>query len=166
MEGKVYRQLFYVTEANNLPSLLLRDSYYTLGVIKPCYSVESMRNSSKFQAIPEVTPSHPTVSSDKAKLHVDSFAHCENEGTDKVNQKYSSKLSIVKDELQGAQLMKARILDVYSDIFTGIGKFPRELYKFQLKPNVKPTRHAPRKVLIHLQDAFHKEIRNLEFLNL
>ena len=35
-------------------------------------------------------------------------------------------------------------------------------YKFQLKPNAKPTRHAPRKVPIHLQDAFHKEIRNLE----
>ena len=27
-------------------------------------------------------------------------------------------------------------------------------YKFQLKPNAKPTRHAPRKVPIHLQDAF------------
>ena len=34
-------------------------------------------------------------------------------------------------------------------------------YKFQLKQNAKPTRHAPRKVPINLQDAFHKEIRNL-----
>ena len=144
------------------PNLLLRDGCYTLGVIKPCYSVESMRNSSKFRAIPEATPTQPTVSSDKAKLHGDSFAHCENEGTVTVNQKCSSKLSIMKDELQGAPLMKARILDVYSDVFTGIGKFPREPYKFQLKPNVKSTRHAPRKVPIHLQDAFHKEIRNLE----
>ena len=58
--------------------------------------------------------------------------------------------------------MKARVLDVYSDIFTGIGKFPSEPYKFQLKPNAKPTRHAPQKVPIHLQEAFHKEIRNLE----
>ena len=39
-------------------------------------------------------------------------------------------------------------------------------YKFQLKPNAKPTRHAPRKVPIHLQDAFHKEIRNLEQLGI
>ena len=37
-------------------------------------------------------------------------------------------------------------------------------YKFQLKPNAKPTRHAPRKVPIHLQDTFHKEIRHLEQL--
>ena len=40
--------------------------------------------------------------------------------------------------------------------FTRIGKFPGLPYKFQLKPN------APRKVPIHLQDAFHEEIRNLE----
>ena len=39
-------------------------------------------------------------------------------------------------------------------------------YKFQLKPNAKPMRHAPRKVPIHLQDAFHKEIRNLEQLGI
>ena len=65
-------------------------------------------------------------------------------------------------QLQGAPLMKVRVLDVCSDIFTAIGKIPRELYKFQFKPNAKPTRHAPRKVPIHLQDAFHKEIRNLE----
>ena len=58
--------------------------------------------------------------------------------------------------------MKVRVLDVYSDIFTGIGKFPGEPYKFQLKPNAKHVRNAPRKVPFHLQEAFHKEIRNLE----
>ena len=87
-------------------------------------------------------PTQPTVNSDKAKLHGDSFAHCEKEGTVTVNQKCSCKLSIVKDELQGAPLMKVRILDVYSDVFIGIEKFPRELYKFQLKPNVKSAGHA------------------------
>ena len=40
------------------------------------------------------------------------------------------------------------------------------LYKFQLKENAKPMRHAPRKVPIHLQDTFHKEIRNLEKLGI
>ena len=45
------------------------------------------------------------------------------------------------------------------DIFTGIGKFPGPPYKFQLKENAKPMRHAPRKVPIHLQDAFHQEIK-------
>ena len=30
----------------------------------------------------------------------------------------------------------------------------------------KPTRHAPRKVPIHLQEVFHEEIRNLEALGI
>ena len=63
-------------------------------------------------------------------------------------------------------MKKQDILDIYSDVFTRIGKFPGMPYKFQLKPNAKPTRHAPRKVPIHLQDAFHKEIRNLEQLGI
>ena len=58
--------------------------------------------------------------------------------------------------------MKQDILEVYSDIFTGIRKFPCAPYKFQLKPNIKPTRHVPRRVPIHSQDAFHQEIRILE----
>ena len=45
-------------------------------------------------------------------------------------------------------------------------EFPGDPYKFQLKPNVKPARHAPRHVSIHLQDVFHKEIRNLEYLGI
>ena len=48
-KGKVYRQLFYITGANNSPNLLSRDGCYRLGVIMPCYSVESTGNSSKFQ---------------------------------------------------------------------------------------------------------------------
>ena len=62
--------------------------------------------------------------------------------------------------------MKQDILEVYSDVFTRTGKFPGEPYKFQLKENAKPTRHAPRKVPIHLQDTFHEEIRNLEQLGI
>ena len=62
--------------------------------------------------------------------------------------------------------MKQDILEVYSDVFIRIGKFPSAPYKFQLKPNVKPVRHVPRHVPIHLQDAFHKETRNLEQLGI
>ena len=62
--------------------------------------------------------------------------------------------------------MKQDILETCSDVFTRIGKFPGLPYKFQLKPNAKPTRHAPRKVPIHLQEAFHEEIRNLEVLGI
>ena len=78
----------------------------------------------------------------------------------------STKYFISREQLQGAPLTKQDILDAYSDIFSGIGKFPKNPYKFQLKPNAKPTRHAPRKVPIHLQEAFHEEIRNLEQLGI
>ena len=78
----------------------------------------------------------------------------------------SRKQSISQSQLKDCPLMKQDILHVYSDIFTGIGKFPGMPYKFQLNKNTKPTRHAPRKVPIHLQDAFHSEIHNLEKLGI
>ena len=78
----------------------------------------------------------------------------------------STKHSITKKQLQGGPLMKQDILEMYSDVFTGIGKFPGSPYKFHLKPNAKPARHAPRKVSIHLQEAFHEEIRNLGALGI
>ena len=53
------------------------------------------------------------------------------------------------------------ILSQYSGCFEGIGCFPGDLYKFHLKPEYKPARHAPRKVPIHLESAFKEEI---EFL--
>ena len=163
---KVYRQLFYVTNADNSPNLPPRHGCYTLGVIKPCYSVESDSSSSKFQGISEAKPTLPTVSSEKANMHGECDSHCKNEGTVTDIQKCFSKCGIMRNDIQGAPLTKVRILDVYSDIFTGIGKFPREPYKFQLKENAKPVRHASRKIPIHLQDGFYKEIRNLEQLGI
>ena len=53
------------------------------------------------------------------------------------------------------------ILEVYADVFNGLGTFPGEPYTFRLKENYVPARHAPRKVLIHLQDDFHAKIHNL-----
>ena len=58
-------------------------------------------------------------------------------------------------------LMKQDILSHYSSCFEGIGCFPGELYKFHLKPEHKPARHAPRKVPIHLEDAFKEEMTSL-----
>ena len=44
-KGKIYRQLFFMTTANASPNLLSRDSCCTLGVLKPCYSVETLKTS-------------------------------------------------------------------------------------------------------------------------
>ena len=58
-------------------------------------------------------------------------------------------------------LTKQDILSHYSGCFEGIGCFPGEPYKFHLKSEHKPARHAPRKVPIHLEDAFKEEIKSL-----
>ena len=58
-------------------------------------------------------------------------------------------------------LMKQEILSHYSSCFEGIGQFPGEPYKFNLIPEHKPARHAPRKVPIHLEDSFKEEIKSL-----
>ena len=58
-------------------------------------------------------------------------------------------------------LTKQGILSHYSSCFEGIGQFPGEPYKFHLKLEHKPARHAPRKVAIHLKDVFKEEIKSL-----
>ena len=42
-----------------------------------------------------------------------------------------------QSQLQGDPLTKQDILDVYSDVFTRIGKFPGMPYKFQLKDQMQ-----------------------------
>ena len=58
-------------------------------------------------------------------------------------------------------LTKQDILSQYSGCFEGIGHFPGDLYKFHLKLDYKPARHAPRKVPVHLEAAFKEEIESL-----
>ena len=144
-KDKVYKQLFYITDCDRSPNLLSRGACYTLGVFKPCYTVESGGISTKCEH---------------------SFPHQKMSGTEKKLSNNSTKHSVLKEQLQGGPLTKQDILETYTDVFTRIGKFPGSPYKFQLKPNAKSARHAPRKVPIHLQDTFHEEIRNLEALGI
>ena len=58
-------------------------------------------------------------------------------------------------------MTKPDILSQYAGCFEGIGHFPGDLYKFHLKPEHKPTQHAPRKVPIHLETALKEEIKSL-----
>ena len=74
----------------------------------------------------------------------------------KVKHPHNSRTSVNR-----LPLMKQEILSHYSSCFGGIGQFPWEPYKFHLKPEHKPARHAPRKVPIHLEDVFKEEIKSL-----
>ena len=113
-KGHVYRQLFYVTNANSSPNLLSRDGCYTLGVLKPCYSVETDR---KFQQVPRKYPSSTHTAYNPLgphQLHDESFLHLQNEGTSVEKCSHSTKWSLTKEQLQGVPLTKQDILDVYS----------------------------------------------------
>ena len=58
-------------------------------------------------------------------------------------------------------LAKQDMLSQYSGSFEGIGHFPGDPYRFHLKPDYKPARHAARKVPVHLEAAFKEEIDSL-----
>ena len=58
-------------------------------------------------------------------------------------------------------LTQEKVESTYADIFQGLGKFPGEPYKLRLKPDAVPAKHRPRKVPVHLQEAFHEEVERL-----
>ena len=113
-KDKVYKQLFYVTDCDRSPNLLSRDACYTLGVLKPCYTVE---NSTDFT----VSPMKHSYASNKGDVVADSFLHQKMKESEKKLSNCSNKQSIDKSQLQGDPLTKQDILDIYSDVFTGIG---------------------------------------------
>ena len=55
-------------------------------------------------------------------------------------------------------LTQEKVESTYADVFQGLGKFPGEPYKLRLKPDAVPAKHRPRKVPVHLQEAFHEEV--------
>ena len=55
-------------------------------------------------------------------------------------------------------LTQEKVETTYADVFQGLGKFPVEPYKLRLKPDAVPAKHRPRRVPVHLQDAFHEEV--------
>ena len=58
-------------------------------------------------------------------------------------------------------LTQERVETTYADVFQGLGKLPGEPYKLRLKPDAVPAKHRPRRVPVHLQDAFHEEVERL-----
>ena len=85
------------------------------------------------------TTSSPAVNTyTKGDVAAKSFHHQKMNGSEEKLSNNSSKWSILQSQLQDGPLTKQDIFDVYSDVFTGIGKFPGMPYKFQLKENANP----------------------------
>ena len=56
---------------------------------------------------------------------------------------------------------KEQILSKYPDVFQGIGRFPSSPYHIQVNTNITPKQTPCRPVLIHLKEAFKKEINKM-----
>ena len=69
--------------------------------------------------------------------------------------------TITLTSVSQSPLTKEKILEVYADVFDGLGTFPGEPYKFRLNENYVPARHAPGKVPIHIQDDFLAKVQDL-----
>ena len=68
-EDRVYKQLFYVTNCDRSPNLLSRDACYTLGVLKPCYTVEKkLLHLVKVPQISLIFKHHPQIHQ-KLEIH-------------------------------------------------------------------------------------------------
>ena len=57
---------------------------------------------------------------------------------------------------------KQDIKRLYPSVFTGISKFPGELYQIRPDPNVPPCQMPYRPVPVHLEESFHGKIKEME----
>ena len=118
-----------------------------------------------FRTTPNTRPQVPHDTSCNAYLECCMHVHQPTSQVCKLGE--SLALRKVKHPLNGKtsvsrlSLTKQDILSQYSGCFEGIGHFSGDPYKFHLKPDHKPARHAPRKVPVHLETAFKEEIDSL-----
>ena len=137
----------------------------------PCRTIQPPK-ASTFRTMPTPTvstnqpvsnrrPSHPQSGLPPCCMHVlqakgQVHKSGETPALKKVQHPHNGRTSVSR-----FPLTKQEILSQYSGCFEGIGRFPGDPYKFHLKPDHKPARHAPRKVPVHLEKAFKEEIDSL-----
>ena len=88
-KDRVYKQLFYIMDCDRSPNLLSRDACYTLGVLKPCYTMENSTDST----VSSMKHSH---ASNKDDLVAKSFLHQKMSGSEKKLSNNSNKCSILE----------------------------------------------------------------------
>ena len=158
------------------PNLLSRETTFLMGILKKCLSVEKAPNKPNNQisltsvsghSVPltEEDPltsmegvfSHSVLSTeDRSQMNCASIPNTSESSSDNVVGSNKPSLSITD-----LPLTQEKVESTYADVFQGLGKFPGEPYKLRLKPDAVPAKHRPRKVPVHLQDAFHEEIERL-----
>ena len=162
------------------PNLLSRETTFLMGILKKCLSVEKAPNEPNNQisstSVSGPTPGHsvllmeenPRTSTEGVFSHsvlpmedrsqmncasISNTAESPDPSSDRVVGSNNPSLSIAD-----LPLTQEKVESTYADVFQGLGKFPGEPYKLRLKPDAVPAKHRPRKVPVHLQDAFHEEV--------
>ena len=182
-EPKTYRPSTTSTTGTNQPKSHEKASKNTIGTVNidnldtvssnpiPCRTMQPPK-ASTFRTMPTLTvstnqpvsnrrPSHPQSGLPPCCMHVlqakgQVHKSGETPALRKVQHPHNGRTSVSR-----FPLTKQEILSQYSSCFEGIGRFPGDPYKFHLKPDHKPARHAPRKVPVHLEKAFKEEIDSL-----
>ena len=115
-----------------------------------CHSVPPM------EAVPVPTPLTSTDRSQMNCASITDTAETPDSSSDRVVGSNNHSLSIAD-----LPLTQDKVESTYTDVFQGLGKFPGDPYKLRLKPDAVPAKHRPRRVPVHLQDAFHEEVERL-----
>ena len=173
-KGHKYRVKFEVMGIDT-PNLLSRETTFLMGILKKCLSVEKTQNEPNNQISSLPVPGHsvppteadpltpaeadPLTSMDRSQMNCASIsdtAETPDSSSDRVVGSNNHSLSIAD-----LPLTQDKVESTYADVFQGLGKFPGEPYKLRLKPDAVPAKHRPRRVPVHLQDAFHEEVERL-----
>ena len=119
----------------------------TEGVI--CHSVLPAEENLQDHSVPS-TEDRSQINCASIQNTADSTESSKDSVSDSVNHSLS---------ITDLPLTQEKVESTYADVFQHLGKFPGEPYKLRLKPDAVPAKHRPRKVPVHLQDAFHEEVQ-------
>ena len=110
-------------------------------------------------SVPLTEDTAPLTSTDRSQMNCASIPNtAETSDSSSVRVVGSNNHSLSITDLP---LTQEKVETTYADVFQGLGKFPGEPYKLRLKPDAVPAKHRPRRVPVHLQNAFHEEVERL-----
>ena len=177
-KGHKYRVKFEVMGIET-PNLLSRETTFWMGILKKCLSVEKTQNepNDQISSLPVSGHSVPPTEADPLASTEGVFGHSVPLTEDRSQMNCASISDTAEtpgsssDRVVGSNnhslsitdlpLTQEKVETTYADVFQGLGKFPGEPYKLRLKPDAVPAKHRPRRVPVHLQDAFHEEVERL-----
>ena len=166
-------------DSDETPNILCREQTFFINILKPCFTVQKDNS-----AVDMTTPVSDTIPPEAHEVQSENNTSSEQKTpvgepnpvmnkTEDITSSHSRITDLAPNTAKSASVLsvhskptettltKESVLKNYSDIFQGLGKFPGDPYKLRLKPDSTPAKHRPQKVPLHLQDAFHEEIKRL-----